>query len=62
MILGDTLLAASTKPEQYVPLSRPVPVFLTYFTAFPQDGKIVERPDVYKRDAKDAATSSVTRS
>ena len=55
LILGNTPLAASTKPEQYVPLSRPVPVFLAYLTAFPLDGKIVERPDVYKRDGKDAA-------
>ena len=62
LILGDTPLAASTQPEQYVPLSRPVPVFLAYFTAFPLNGKIVERPDVYKRDTKDAAPSTVTRS
>ena len=62
LILGDTPLAASIEPEQYVPLSRPVPVFLAYFTAYPHGGKIVERPDVYKRDAKDAATSPVTRS
>ena len=55
LILGDTPLASSTKPEQYVALSRPVPVFLAYLTAFPQGGKIVERPDVYKRDDKDAA-------
>ena len=55
LILGDTPLAASTKPEQYVPLSRPVPVFLAYLTAFPLNGKIVEPPDVYKRDDKDAA-------
>ena len=61
LILGDTPLASSTKPEQYVPLSRPVPVFLAYFTAYPQDGKIVERPDVYRRDAKISATSSVTQ-
>ncbi|MES2904324.1 MAG: L,D-transpeptidase family protein [Pseudomonadota bacterium] len=57
LILGDTPMASSTKPEQYVPLSRPVPVFLAYLTAYPQDGKIVERPDVYKRDAKDFATT-----
>ena len=62
LILGDTPMTASTQPEQSVSLSRPVPVFLAYFTAFPQGGKIVERPDVYKRDAKDAATLSVTRS
>ena len=61
LILGDTPMAASTKPEQYVALSRPVPVFLAYLTAFPLDGKIVERPDVYKRDAKDVATSPVTQ-
>ena len=55
LILGDTPLSASTKPEQFVPLLRPVPVFLAYLTAYPQDGKIIERPDVYKRDVKDAA-------
>jgi L,D-transpeptidase YcbB len=58
LILGDTPLAASTKPEQYVPLARPVPVFLAYLTAYPVDGKIVERPDVYNRDAKDFALAS----
>lgn len=55
LLLSDTPLASSTKPEQYVALSRPVPVFLAYLTAFPQGGKIVERPDVYKRDDRDAA-------
>jgi murein L,D-transpeptidase YcbB/YkuD len=59
LILGDTPMAASTKPEQHVPLARPVPVFLAYFTAYPQDDKIVERPDVYKRDAKVSTTASV---
>ena len=62
LILGDTRMASSTEPEQYVPLSRPVPVFLAYFTAYPLDGKIVERPDVYKRDGKVSPASSVTRS
>ena len=57
LILGNTPLASSTKPEQYVPLARPVPVFLTYFTAYPQGGKIVERPDVYKRDLKELASA-----
>ena len=57
LILGETPVAASTIPEQYIPLSRPVPVFLAYLTAFPQGGKIVERPDVYQRDAKDFATT-----
>ena len=52
-------MAASTKPEQYVPLARPVPVFLAYLTAFPQGGKIVERPDVYKRDDEDAAIIAI---
>ena len=62
LILGDTPMAASTKPEQHVPLSRPVPVFLAYFTAYPQGGKIVERPDVYKRDGGVPVTSSAARS
>lgn len=51
-------MASSTEPEHNVTLSRPIPVFLAYFTAYPRGGKIVERPDVYKRDAKDAAITS----
>lgn len=62
LILGDSPIGNSMLPEQYVALARPVPVFLSYLTAFPQGGKIVERPDVYNRDGKIPATSSAARS
>lgn len=62
LIVGDTPLASTTESEQYVKLSRPVPVSLAYFIAFPKGGKIVERPDLYKRDGKVIATLSATRS
>ena len=62
LILGDTVLARSTSPEQHVPLSRPVPVILGYFTAYPQGGRIVESADVYKRDGKILAITSAARS
>ncbi|RIX27432.1 L,D-transpeptidase family protein [Sphingomonas edaphi] len=50
LLLGDLQLTRSKKPEQIINLPKPVPVYLTYMTAFPQDGRIVERPDVYGRD------------
>lgn len=39
-----------TGREQYVNLVTPVPVYLTYKTAFVEDGKVSYRPDVYGRD------------
>jgi murein L,D-transpeptidase YcbB/YkuD len=34
-----------------VPLSRPVPVYFTYITAWAEpDGRIEFRPDIYRRD------------
>lgn len=50
LLLGDLNLKANLRPEQVIPLPRPVPVYLTYMTMFPQGGRIVERPDVYGRD------------
>ncbi|MEM6620082.1 MAG: L,D-transpeptidase family protein [Pseudomonadota bacterium] len=42
-----------TRREQYVNLTTPVPVFLTYKTAFVDDeGKVHYRADIYGRDAK----------
>src|SRR5690606_5229321 len=50
LLLGDLQLTKSKTPEQVVNLPKAVPVYLTYMTIFPQDGRIVERPDVYGRD------------
>jgi len=39
--------------EKYVTLKDPVPVFITYFTAFvDRQGKINFRPDIYERDER----------
>ena len=39
-------------PEQRVDLPAPVPVFLTYLTAVPDEGGITYYPDVYHRDRR----------
>lgn len=36
--------------EQVVPLEQPVPVYITYLTAAPDEGRIVFREDLYNRD------------
>jgi len=42
--------AASPAPEQRVDLPEPVPVFITYFTAWPAGGTVELRRDAYRRD------------
>jgi murein L,D-transpeptidase YcbB/YkuD len=49
-LFGRPLTTKSKKPELQVPLPEPVPVYITYMTAAPVDGKIAFRPDVYNRD------------
>lgn len=49
-LFGKPLAAAPGKPEQRVELADPVPIYITYFTAFPVGAKIAMRADVYKRD------------
>ncbi|HEY0149839.1 MAG TPA: L,D-transpeptidase family protein [Allosphingosinicella sp.] len=44
------LVAPSKAPEQTVVLPEPVPVYITYFTALPEAGRIAYRSDVYRRD------------
>ncbi|MET0250896.1 MAG: L,D-transpeptidase family protein [Novosphingobium sp.] len=45
------LAAKGKAPEQVVPLAQPVPVYITYLTAAPENGAIAFRDDVYNRDA-----------
>jgi murein L,D-transpeptidase YcbB/YkuD len=57
MVLGKWLLGHSVgdadgKPEAAVPLSTPVPVYLTYITAESTKHGVDFRPDIYGRDAK----------
>jgi murein L,D-transpeptidase YcbB/YkuD len=51
-LYGKPLRAPSAKPEIKVNLPRPVPVFLTYITAVPQNGTLAYLPDLYGRDAQ----------
>lgn len=50
LLLGDAVVRAPSTPEHVIPLSKPVPVYLAYLTAFPERGRIIERPDVYGKD------------
>jgi murein L,D-transpeptidase YcbB/YkuD len=38
-------------PEDRADLPQPVPVYILYLTALPQDDRIVVQPDNYRRDA-----------
>ena len=49
-LYGRDLDPARAGTEEKVPLDRPVPVYLTYMTAMPEDGAIATYPDVYGRD------------
>ncbi|WP_158011657.1 L,D-transpeptidase family protein [Sphingomonas turrisvirgatae] len=51
-LFGKPLTTASAKPEQRVELATPVPIYITYFTAFPTGQRVALRADVYKRDAE----------
>ena len=49
-LFGKMPLAKKGGVEQVVPLAQPVPVYITYLTAAPEDGRIVFRDDLYGRD------------
>ena len=49
-LFGKSVTTTSTKPEQKVALPRPVPVYVTYLTAAPENGQIAFRDDFYNRD------------
>lgn len=62
LLFGRSPPPASDAPEQTVPLSDPVPVYITYLTAVAEKGQIVERRDIYGRDkARTATLSAETR-
>ena len=50
-LFGKPLKTASAAPEQPVAIPDPVPVFLMYFTASPDDDRMVYVADAYRRDA-----------
>ncbi len=49
-LLGRSIRSASKTPEQIVPLPLPVPVYLTYFSAFESDNGADFHDDIYERD------------
>ena len=49
-LYGRSLRPDGSAPEQRVDLAEPVPVFITYLTAVPENGRIAYLPDVYGRD------------
>ncbi len=61
-LLGREPVAPSAEPEQFVQLPRGIPVYVTYLTAQPVDGKIVYSPDIYGRDAVSSAQAGMPAS
>jgi len=49
-LFGSVPSPSGSKPEQRVPLSDPVPVFITYLTVSPAGSGIAFRDDFYSRD------------
>jgi murein L,D-transpeptidase YcbB/YkuD len=49
-LFGGTPPTASGKPEQRVDLPHPIAVYITYFTALPDRGRVRFQPDPYNRD------------
>ncbi|HET9398941.1 MAG TPA: L,D-transpeptidase family protein [Sphingomicrobium sp.] len=49
-LYGRALTPAGSAPEQRVDLDAQVPVYITYLTAVPENGRIAYLPDVYGRD------------
>lgn len=56
-LMGKPLPRGSKAPEQRLELPEMVPVYLTYLTALPENGRIALRPDVYGRDRPQLASS-----
>ena len=54
-LFGEMPAARKGAVEQVVPLAQPVPLYVTYLTAAPVDGRIVFRDDNYNRDAPQLA-------
>jgi murein L,D-transpeptidase YcbB/YkuD len=64
-MFGYDLQWEGAETEQRVPLTNPVPVYITYLTAMPEGSSIAYYDDVYGRDAKrlaDLAQPSVSAS
>lgn len=49
-LFGRSIFGGVTTPETRIDLPEPVPVYITYLTAVPEDGRIRFQDDVYRRD------------
>ena len=54
-LYGKMPVAKKGAVEQVVPLEQRVPIYITYLTAAPVDGRIVFRDDLYNRDSSQLA-------
>ena len=55
LMFGEKLRTASHEPEQTVTMSKPVPIYITYLTSAVEDGRLVQRKDIYGRDKAQSA-------
>jgi murein L,D-transpeptidase YcbB/YkuD len=55
-MLGREPIPASATPEQHVTLPTPVPIYITYLTAQPNNGQLGFVEDVYGRDSANAGS------
>ena len=60
LLFGRELLSTTSKPEHTVAIPQPVPVYITYLTAVPDGGRIVQRKDIYGLDSQQLAVRSDT--
>lgn len=56
LVLGDAIDRTSNETDKYVPLPRPIPVYLSYLTAFPHGDEVVELRDIYDKDRASLAS------
>ena len=57
-LMGTPLPRDTKTPEREVALPELVPIYITYLTAMPENGRIAFRPDVYGRDGPGFAGSA----
>ena len=60
-LLNQPLPRKTKEPEQRVELPEAVPVYLTYLTAMPSNGRIAFQPDVYAQDAIGPSAARLAR-
>jgi murein L,D-transpeptidase YcbB/YkuD len=60
-MFGETLNPKGAGPDERVDLPKPVPVYIAYLTAMPEDGQVVFYDDIYGRDGAQLASSNKDR-